>query len=221
MFRPRERKLLILSLLYAVISIPVFLLTNRFVHAYYAINVFLAFVPFFIACLVAQKKLNEPWKIGVAALLWLLFFPNAFYLWTDFIHLGGLQFYSQANPYAPLVYAQNLVDWIALIHTLFGALLGTVFGALSFWKMHQAVASRWKRPLPMVFLLGVPLLSAIGIYIGRFLRFNSWDVFRPWIILGELAESLNGFSLGFIALFFVGQSAVLWLAQPSHESASS
>jgi uncharacterized membrane protein len=218
MISRHERRLFIVGIVYLLISVPVFLLTNRFVHAYYAVNVFLAFLPYVIAKYLANQKPKKPWNIGVALAVWLLFFPNAFYLWTDFIHLSGLTFYTQANPYAPLVYAQNLVDWIALIHTLFGALLGTVFGARSFWLVWYAVVKHWRKPYQAMVYLGVPLLSAIGIYIGRFLRFNSWDVLRPWLIVREFTASINGFALGFIALFFIGQLAVLWMAESFKES---
>jgi uncharacterized membrane protein len=87
------------------------------------------------------------------------------------------------------------------------ALTGLVLGFVSLYLMQTVVAQMVGRATSWLFVAGVAVLSGFGIYLGRFLRFNSWDVlFRPGDIyhsIGGIASSplASPYSVGFPALF--------------------
>ena len=47
----------------------------------------------------------------------------------------------------------------------------------------------------------VSLLCGVGIYIGRFLRFNSWDALNIPSIVERMMEEFSWFTVQYIALF--------------------
>ena len=98
------------------------------------------------------------WLLGAG---WLLFLPNAPYILTDFVHLGrfgGVPLWFDA----------------ALIGTFAGT--GLVLGLASLLIVHRVVEARAGRVVGWLVAVGSLLLSAAGVYLGRFPRFNSWDV---------------------------------------------
>ena len=117
------------------------------------------------------------WRFFAAASAWLLFFPNAPYILTDIIHLN-----SRSQRYY----------WADLILILLFALTGLVLGFLSLFLMQRIVARRFGWPTGWLFVCVVAVLSGFGIYAGRFLRWNSWDVvFSPLNLLADFGHWLG------------------------------
>jgi uncharacterized membrane protein len=140
-------------------------------NPYYAFllwNLFLAWLPLVFALLAQDNyvKASRPnWHFAGLAGAWLLFFPNAPYIFTDLIHLT-----SRLRGHF----------WVDLILILSFALTGLVVGFLSLFLMQGVVAQIAGRAASWVFIAVVAGLSGFGIYLGRFLRFNSWDIlFQP------------------------------------------
>ena len=104
--------------------------------------------------------LNMINRLIVPSALWLLFFPNAPYIFTDLIHL-------------PWFYAHF---WVDMVLILICALTGLVLGFVSLYLMHAIVARTFGRLTSWVFIALTAFASGFGIYLGRFLRLNSWDV---------------------------------------------
>jgi uncharacterized membrane protein len=170
-------------------------------------NLFLAWIPFVLAIGVAAvHDRGGPrallWALGGG---WLLFLPNAPYILTDFIHLGRLGG-------APLWYDAALI----------GAFAGTglVLGLASLLVVHRVVEARAGRVAGWIVAMSSLVLSAIGIYLGRFPRFNSWDVVTDpdglvAVVLGRLADPLgNPFLLRFsivMSTLLVGSYLVTWV----------
>lgn len=126
-------------------------------------NLFLAWVPLGFA-LLAELGWRRHWRYGWRAAVlvaWLLFFPNAPYVVTDVIHL-------QANDISPLWF-----DALILFST---GLAGLLVGFVSLRIVQLVLAASFNRVVGWVVALGVLLLSGFGIYLGRFSRYNSWDV---------------------------------------------
>lgn len=92
---------------------------------------------------------------------WLLFFPNAPYICTDIIHLNN---------------SFRAHFWVDLVLILSCAFTGLVLGFVSLYSMQSIVQRVYGWGWSWVFVAAVAGLSGCGIYIGRFLRFNSWDV---------------------------------------------
>jgi uncharacterized membrane protein len=160
-------------------------------------NLFLAWMPLLFALLARDTLRSQPqptWRFYGWAGLWLLFFPNAPYIFTDLIHLW-LGF--------------RLHFWIDLTLILLCALTGLVLGFVSLYLMQSVVAQRFGRMTSWLFVALTAGLGSCGIYLGRFLRFNSWDVLlRPGKIYHGLdawmdSPMINPASAAFLVFFAV------------------
>ena len=142
--------------------------TAKLYYAFLIWNLFLAWLPMLfalLACEKFQRSSGRDWQFLGLAGAWLIFFPNAPYIFTDLIHLTA-RFYSHF--------------WVDLTLILLCALTGLVLGFVSLYLMQSVVERMFGRPASWLFIAAVAALSGFGIYLGRFMRFNSWDVvFRP------------------------------------------
>jgi uncharacterized membrane protein len=153
------------------------LYTERTTYLFLVWNLFLAWIPVVSAWLVThtQKPPSASKLIWVPAFFWLLFFPNSPYILTDLGHLARLSEWV----IAPLGYDVVML----LTFTLNGLLLGFVslFLMEKVWRQHMKL--RYATGLSLLSLL----LAGFGMYLGRFLRWNSWDIFhRPGVLLNDL-----------------------------------
>lgn len=160
-------------------------------------NLFLAWVPYMVSLvMVALHAARAPgWLLAVPGVVWLLFLPNAPYLITDFIHLGAI-------PGVPLWFDAALLGAFA------GA--GLALGLASLMLVHHIVATRLGPVAGWVLAVGSLALSSFGVYLGRFPRFNSWDVVTNLeglvgTVLMRLADPLgNPFLIAFAATMTAG-----------------
>jgi uncharacterized membrane protein len=144
-------------------------------------NLFLACVPLFLSTVLrVTNRLRFHWTI-MAALggLWLLFLPNAPYILTDILHL------TRASE-APVWYD------LALLVSCAGT--GLLVGYLSLIDVQGIVAHRFTPTVGWIFALTSLVLSGFAMYLGRFLRWNSWDVlFTPTLVLNIAGGLLHPF----------------------------
>jgi len=162
-------------------------------------NLFLAWMPMIFALLAREHQkedVNPGWRFLAFGAAWLLFFPNAPYIFTDIIHLT--QYYSHF--------------WIDLMLILINALTGLIIGFVSLYLMQSAVRRMASEFTSWLFIIAVALLSGFGICLGRFLRLNSWDVIAPWKMLHTVGHWVGHspgypgsilFSILFAAFLFV------------------
>jgi len=109
--------------------------------------------------------------------LWLLFFPNAPYMLTDFIHL-------QSSPTAPLWYDALMLSAFAWTGLLLG--FASLYLMQMVWRRAAGSVLSW---LGVVAALG---LASFGVYLGRFVRFNSWDALvRPGRVADVIRNQLE------------------------------
>ena len=152
-------------------------------------NLFLAWIPFALAIFVYDgiRRGKTRGVLAVGAALWLLFFPNAPYIVTDFKHL-------EAWAGAPV--------WFDVVVLSCFAWAGVLLGFISLYLMH-VVASRFVGAMnAWAGVVGVLALSSFGIYLGRFERWNSWDVFvQPWRVFGEVDELVEVRTVAVTVLF--------------------
>jgi len=131
--------------------------------------------------------------IPIFAFLWLIFFPNAPYILTDLQHLG------QETTNVPLWFDVILLTWFSWT--------GVLLGVVSLNLMQEIVKREFGRWLGWIFVFAVAGLSSAGIYIGRFIGLNSWDILQNptgtaenlWSWLQD--PSLR--SIGFVGLYTV------------------
>lgn len=142
-------------------------------------NLFLAWVPYLCSMWVAylhQRNQRQWWRLLLPSALWLIFFPNAPYILTDLWHLGE-------RPPIPMWYD------IGLFVTF--AWTGCFLGVASLRSMQTVVKNYLGRIASWTFVIGTIGLSGFGIYLGRFLGWNSWDLFaNPIAVLHDMGAWL-------------------------------
>jgi len=174
-------------------------------------NLFLAWVPYFWslwALSIHRRFPHRWWSLLLPGALWLLFFPNAPYLITDLIHL-------YQRPGIPLWYD------IGLLMSFVWA--GCFLAVASLNMMHQIMRDYAGRVWSWISVIGIMGLCGLGIYVGRFLRWNSWDLFLyPTDVLGDIGHRLihpfshlqaYGVTLLFAAFLFVCYGTFVSLKQ--------
>ena len=145
-------------------------------------NLFLAWIPLLFAWLAAEAAVlpgmrKRPLAALAVTVPWLLFFPNAPYILTDLLHL-------RARAPVPL--------WYDLILLLTFALLGLFLGFVSLRMMQDVINGYFGFAAGWLFALAALGAGGLGIYIGRFLRWNSWDLLtRPLPLMGDIWTSLG------------------------------
>ncbi len=153
------------------------LMTGRITYAFLLWNLVLAWVPLVCAWIVSHtKRPLSAWKlVWIPAFLWLLFFPNAPYILTDLGHLARLSEWTLA----PLGFDVVMILAFTL-NALFAGFL-SLFIMEEIWRGH--LGSRVATTFSVISLV----LAGFGVYIGRFLRWNSWDLFhRPLVLAHDL-----------------------------------
>ena len=165
-----------LSLLCLAVSLFRFVYTDTKVFLFLNWNLFLAFVPWALSSVVMLRPRlrRSKWMLALLLCVWLLFFPNAPYILTDLFHL-------RLNSSMPV--------WFDLVLILLYAWTGLLFGFLSLWDI-ESVLRKGVKPW-MVTAISVILLFAgsFGIYIGRYLRWNSWDILTsPFQLLYDIGD---------------------------------
>jgi uncharacterized membrane protein len=190
------------------------LISNQLSYRFVPWNLFLAWLPYIFSLTMAAIHLLRPrwwWAQIIPGALWLLFLPNAFYIMTDLIHLTQRQS-------IPIWYDAGLLAitaWtgiflaIVSLHTVQG-IVQSYFGTLLSWG----------------FALVVIGLSGYGVYLGRFLRWNSWDVLSnpKGIAYDTLSPLINpltyadkiGFMVMYTSLFLVTYLTYAWLRPFNH-----
>lgn len=133
-------------------------------------NLFLAFVPYWLSSKMNKLQLKNKFILIFIGVLWLLFLPNAPYMITDLFHLHH-------RSYLPL--------WYDLILILSFAITGLYLFYSSVYQMIVFVKLYFPKFNELVYLSVLFVLVSYGVYIGRFLRVNSWDIINPL----QLAET--------------------------------
>lgn len=141
-------------------------------------NLFLAFVPYCITLWMTRNVsiLENRMKLIMALSVWLLFIPNSFYIVTDLFHFARIR---------------TAPKWFDLLLIFSFAWNGILFGILSLRRVETIIVLLRGKQFSVFIVFGVMWLCAFGIYIGRFLRYNSWDVITdPFSLAGEMLDMI-------------------------------
>lgn len=175
-FAPLRRPLLaVVALCLGALGLAFFggLATRQFRHLYLVWNLVLALVPLGLSLGVHHLSLTgrDRWAVALAV-PWLFFLPNAPYVLTDFIHLSD---------------TPDRFAWAHLLALAWFSFAALAAGLLSLRIMHHLVERRWGTAWAWGFAANVCLLTGIGVTLGRFHRWNSWDALRePFAILVDV-----------------------------------
>jgi uncharacterized membrane protein len=128
-------------------------------------NLFLAWIPYWIALTVdfyeRHSERKSKWTLGILVGLWLLFFPNAPYILTDLLHLRNYHV---------------VPHWYDLMLIVSFAWTGLLLGYCSLFEIQRFLESRFKKWFAWFLTVSAIWLGGFGVYMGRFQRWNSWDI---------------------------------------------
>jgi len=150
-------------------------------HLFYVFlvwNLFLAWIPFLCSVLLAEAKENQRSKYFMLLLFggWLLFFPNSPYIVTDLFHL-------RVKEGIPL--------WFDLVLILSFAWNGLLLGFASLFEIRRFLGSYLSAGVVNAFTVFLMVLCSFGIYLGRYPRWNSWDIIsNPVALFADIFNML-------------------------------
>ena len=146
--------------------------SGSFTYIFFVWNLLLAAIPVFLSNYLSKVKSNNNQIFLFAC--WLLFFPNALYIVTDLVHLRE---------------STNVPLWYDVIMIFSAALNGLIMAYLSLQKVELFLQSKFTGKQTSVIMMLCLFLGSAGVYIGRYLRWNSWDILiNPFGLTTEAAQ---------------------------------
>lgn len=147
--------------------------SDSHVYLFLLWNIFLGWIPFQVSFLIAKEK-NIQWYSILLFGIWLIFFPNALYIVTDLMHLGE---------------KENVPLWYDVILLFSSASTGLIMAFISLHKIESFLKRNFNMKIVNGIIFCSLLLGSFGVYLGRFLRWNSWDIFcDPFRLISGIAR---------------------------------
>lgn len=150
--------------------------SHTLTYAFLVWNLFLAAIPYGISTLLVEFEAlrKSPLVFWSLLAVWLLFLPNAPYIFTDLFHL-------KLRNDVPL--------WFDLLLLLSFAWNGIILGYLSLFEVQELVSQKLGKWVTWVSVFAILFLCAFGVYLGRYLRWNSWDLFlNPVPLVADILD---------------------------------
>lgn len=200
------KSIIILTILAVVLNILRVIIWGKMSLIYILWNILLAFIPFLISFILLslskEKKLSKIIFI-IGFIIWMLFIPNAPYIVTDFIHLGEIHS-------VPMIYDVFLI--------FSSASVGLMLGFHSFFHIEQIIKTKYSPRFTSLIMGLIMIIISFGIYLGRFMRFNSWDVFvnhtslikNVWKIFSQSTANIEVYLYTGLFFFFLYLSYNAW-----------
>ena len=163
--------LTILSAFSVFLTLVRVIISGHALYLFLVKNLILAIIPWFVSTIIYFGENKKGFRLHVLVFLWIIFFPNSFYLMTDIIHLGkGIRT-------APV--------WFDAISLLSYGICGLLFGIVSLKMMEEKACELIGRKKSAVVRVVFIYVSCFGIFLGRFLRWNTWDLFMNFFNLAS------------------------------------
>lgn len=141
-------------------------------------NLWLALLPYWLTenILHRYSVLKSRWKLSLVLCAWLLFIPNSFYIITDIFHFARFQ---------------NAPRWFDLLLLFSFACNGIMAGLVSMGRAERLLELMKGKRVSVLMVFSTMWLIALGIYIGRFMRYNSWDIIRqPVSLFADIGDMI-------------------------------
>ncbi|WP_422107679.1 DUF1361 domain-containing protein [Winogradskyella sp.] len=169
--------LVTVALTFSIVALMARIKLNKsFFYLFLVWNVFLAIIPYTITMYLNTKANIGKYKLIFWFLVWLLFLPNAPYIVTDLMHIRM---------------GNEALLWLDILVVLSFALTGLLLFYLSVLDMQKLMASKFRQISIGKLTICVILLSAFGVYLGRFLRYNSWEIVsNPQVLITDVIRIL-------------------------------
>lgn len=190
-----------------IILIYIIILLIIYPKYYFLIwNIFLAYIPFLLSFIKIKNKFFK----CINNLIALVFFPNVIYLFTDLIHISVMKYYVKDTQ--GIRYIMNFTNWIRL-SLIFVAVLIAI--KLSYISLNNFIVNYRFKHIIYVF---ISILTGVAVYIGRFIRLNSWDlILNPFNTLIIIFKNINSDTIQYILLFAIIQYIVLIIMKDEYK----
>lgn len=146
-------------------------------YDYLVWNLFLAWLPLLFAYWLIRLLRNHAWSAAwpvFATFVWLIFLPNSFYLVSDYIHLQEI--------------ARDDILFNVVMFSSF-VFNGLLVGYTSLLLVHRQLRQRLSGAASGWIVSVVLLLCSYAIFLGRDLRWNSWDfILNPAGLLFDVSD---------------------------------
>ena len=185
------------------ISISIMLIRVKMTHQiafmFLLWNLFLAAIPYVISLIAIKSKYmrKSVFLLSILLFTWLAFLPNSPYIITDLIHL-------KHHP--------ETILWFDIFLISSFAINGLLFGVYSLSNIHYVLQNRMNSKIACYSIIACSFLSGYGVYLGRSLRFNTWDLLtNPTHLLSKCIDSLSNPSAWVFTLCFGWLLTVLFM----------
>ncbi len=175
-----KKRLNILTLLTLSLSFSILLLIIRMqitetrYFLFLIWNIFLAFIPYAITTYLISLKTTNRFLVITSLSIWLLFLPNAPYIVTDLLHLK---------------YSSSKVLWLDVLMIFSFAVNGLMLFYYSIKDCKIILKQYFNNTLVEFIIISILFLSSFGMYLGRFLRYNSWEILNnPSQIISDIVS---------------------------------
>ena len=158
------RQIIILTAFSVALNFIYLFWSDSIFSLYILWNIILAFVPFLLSFYLLKYRKDGGKKLFIYIIglfLWLLFFPNAPYMVTDIIHIGE---------------SIGVPRWFDAITLFTSVWAGVLLGIYSLSHIEELLLTKYSKRFSCFLLALVAFFASFGIYLGRFFRYNSWDI---------------------------------------------
>ncbi|UOU98786.1 DUF1361 domain-containing protein [Chryseobacterium daecheongense] len=153
--------LIMMTLFCFSLSLFRYYMTDTKVFFFLNWNLFLAWIPLIITSFAVIFNVKSKLSLMIMVIIWILFFPNSPYILTDLFHLKV---------------RSSIPIWYDLVVILSYAWTGLICGFISLGDIEKFLSAYLKRPMINLIVVVFLFVSSFGVYLGRFLRWNSWDI---------------------------------------------
>jgi uncharacterized membrane protein len=151
-----------------------FIYTGKYAFIFLVWNLFLAWIPFAISGLFKKIGNADKWKQVIVFTTWILFFPNALYIVTDLIHLEQ---------------ETSVPKWYDAVLLFSSSAIGVIMAFVSLLRIEKFLVYKFSHRLVELIVFSILFLGSFGVYLGRFLRWNSWDIVNnPLGLLSSIGQ---------------------------------
>ncbi len=194
-----SNKTLIFSTLFIILLLAVrYVLSKEITYIFLVWNLFLAWLPFIISQIIRlyHQKIHSRILFILLLTIWIALYPNAPYIVTDLLHLKP---------------RQNIPLWFDMALLFLSACTGLFLGLLSVYNMQITIKKKSSKTIARIVSGGVFFSAGFGVYIGRYLRWNSWDLMmQPLPLFRDFMRNITDLHslwqiLSIAFLFFVIQ----------------
>ena len=171
-------KIILAFLLFIVLMLTLRIsYANNVRYAFLLWNLFLAWIPFQLSVTLTASGNRHKWYSYFLLLSWLLFFPNALYIITDLVHLD------ESNGDVPV--------WCDAILLFTCSVTGLIMAFVSLYQVEIFLRRNISPKHTGKLVMAAIFLGSFGVYVGRFLRWNSWSIItKPQLLFNDISSHI-------------------------------